>query len=233
MRINSASAIFFAALAAATLSAQSRDTLADRIDAITSRPEVKHASFGIDFYDLDANTVVYEQNSDRFFVPGSTTKLVTMGSALQLLGADYRFHTRIYRTGEVTPDGSLRGDLVLVASGDPNLSGRLRGADSLGFENVDHSYGGPDSRGLEGDPLAVVRTLARAVVSRGIRRIDGRVIVDASLYEEGDRDGGTGFVISPIMVNDNAIDVVVSPDRDGAPALLAISPKTSYATFVN
>jgi len=233
MRINSATAIFFAALAAATLTAQSRETLGDRIDAITSRPEFKHASFGIEFYDLDANTVVYEQNSDRFFVPGSTTKLVTMGSALQLLGADYRFRTRIYRTGELAPDGSLRGDLVLVASGDPNLSGRLRGADSLAFENVDHSYGGPDSRGLEGDPLAVVRKLAAAVASRGIKRIDGRVLVDASLYEEGDRDGGTGFVISPMMVNDNAIDIIVRPDRNGEPALLDISPKTSYATFVN
>src|SRR5205085_5218777 len=138
MRINSARAIFFAALAAATLSAQSRDTLADRIDAITSRPEFKHASFGIDFYDLDANTVVYEQNSDRFFVPGSTTKVVTMGSALQLLGADYRFHTCVYRTGELSADGTLHGDLVLVASGDPNLSGRLRAGDTLAFENVDH-----------------------------------------------------------------------------------------------
>src|SRR5205085_7252590 len=125
MRINSGRAIFFAALAAATLAAQSRETLADHIDAITSRPEFKHASFGIEFYDLDANAVVYEQNADRFFVPGSTTKLVTMGSALQLLGPDYRFRTRIYRTGDLS-DGVVRGDLVLVAAGDPNLSGRLR-----------------------------------------------------------------------------------------------------------
>src|SRR5256885_2210586 len=182
------------------LAAQSRDTLSDRIAAIMARPEFKHALFGIEFYSLDTNTVVYEHNSDRFFVPGSTTKLVTMGSALQLLGADYRFHTRVYKTGVLAADGTLRGDVVLVASGDPNLSGRIRPGDTLAFENVDHSYGGPDSHGLDGDPLAVVRELAGAVTTHGIKRIEGRVVVDARLYAEGERDGGTGFVISPIMI---------------------------------
>src|SRR5437764_11063795 len=81
------------------LVAQSRDTLSDRIAAIMARPEFKHALFGIEFYSLDTNTVVYEHNSDRFFVPGSTTKLVTMGSALQLVGPDHRFHTRLYYPG--------------------------------------------------------------------------------------------------------------------------------------
>src|SRR5207302_10551017 len=99
------------------LVAQSRDTLADRVAAIMARPEFKHALFGIEFYSLDTNAVLYEHNSDRFFVPGSTTKLVTMGSALQLLGPDYRFHTRVYETGVLAADGTLRGDLVLVPSG--------------------------------------------------------------------------------------------------------------------
>ncbi len=39
---------------------------------------------------------------------------------------------------------TLGGDLVLVASGDTNLSGRIRVGDTLAFENVDHTYGGPD-----------------------------------------------------------------------------------------
>src|SRR5712692_8055267 len=186
--------LFLLALAAG-VAAQSRDILSARIDAILARPEFRHAWFGIEFLSLDTNTPIYALNADRFFVPGSTTKLVTMGSALQLLGADYRFHTRVYRTGDVGSDGTLHGDLVLVASGDPNLSGRLGPGGRLAFENVDHSYGGADSHGLGGDSLAVVRDLARASAAHGIKRIDGRVIVDASLYAEGERDGGTGFVI--------------------------------------
>ena len=98
MRIHKATVVLVATLLTSALAAQSRDTLAERVDAIMSRPEFRHAIFGIEFYDLDANAVVYEHNSDRFFVPGSTTKLVTMGSALQLLGADHRFRTRAYET---------------------------------------------------------------------------------------------------------------------------------------
>ena len=189
--------------------------LAERIGAIMARPAFKHALFGIEFYSLDTNTPVYTLNADKLFVPGSTTKLVTMGSALQILGADYRFHTRVYRTGDVDGDGTLHGDIVLVASGDMNLSGRIRPGDTLTFENVDHLYGGPDSRGLEGDPLRVIRELAGSISSHGIKRIDGRVIVDASLFPEGERDGGTRFVISPIVVNDNAIDLIVAARRTG------------------
>lgn len=207
--------------------------LAARIDAIVGRPEFKHSTFGIEFYSLDTNAPIYSLNRDKLFVPGSTTKLITMGSALHILGADYRFHTRVYRAGDVDADGTVHGDLVLVASGDTNLSGRIRPGDTLAFENVDHSYGGPDSRGLKGDPLRVVRELASSIASHGIKRVGGRVIVDASLFPEGERDGGTRFVISPIVVNDNAIDIVVRPGAEGASVQLTISPATSYARFVN
>jgi PBP4 family serine-type D-alanyl-D-alanine carboxypeptidase len=220
-------------LPAAAQRARQPQTLASRIDAILERPEFKHATFGIEFYSLDTNTPVYTLNADKLFVPGSTTKLVTMGSAMQILGADHRFHTRVYRTGDVDEQGALRGDLVLVASGDTNLSGRIQSADMLAFENVDHSYGGPDSRGLPGDPLRVIRELAAEIAKRGIKRVDGSVIVDASLFPEGERDGGTSFVISPIVVNDNALDVLVSPAREGEPAVFEIAPRTSYARFVN
>src|SRR6202030_255661 len=67
----------------------------------------------------------------------------------------------------------------------------------------------------------------------GVRRIEGRVIVDASLYPEGQREGGTGFVISPIMINDNSVDMIVTPGAEGAPAHLEFAPQTSYVRFLN
>src|SRR5207249_8972116 len=93
--------------------------------------------------------------------------------------------------------GTLDGDLVLVASGDPNLSGRIQPDGSLGYENMDHSYGGPDSRGL-GDPLLVIKQLAQQVADKGIKRVKGRVIIDARLFPEGERELGTNVVLSPI-----------------------------------
>src|ERR1043166_5009337 len=121
------------------LQAQS-NTVAKRIQGIMDRPEFRHALFGIEFYSLDTHKVIYGINADKLFTPGSTTKLLTEGTALGLLGADYRFRTRVYRTGRVDGDGVLDGDVILVASGDPNLSGRLRDDGTLAFENEEHSY---------------------------------------------------------------------------------------------
>jgi N-acyl-D-amino-acid deacylase len=215
--------------------AQQDSALAARIHEITSRPEYKHASFGVEVYSLDDDKVLFALHPQQLFTPGSTTKLLTEGTALELLGADFRFHTRIYRTGPVTSDGTLKGDLILVASGDPNLSGRIQPDGTLAFENQDHSYdGSPDTRAVPGDPLLVIHELAAQVAARGIKRIQGRVLVDASLFPEGEREGGTEVVISPVAINDNVVDLTVSPgEKEGAPTGLKISPETHYVKFVN
>jgi N-acyl-D-amino-acid deacylase len=215
--------------------AQNDSALAARIREITSRPEYKHAAFGIEVYSLDNDKVLYALNGQQLFTPASTTKLLTEGTALELLGADYRFHTRVYRTGAIAPDGTLNGDLILVASGDPNLSGRIQPDGTLAFQNEDHSYdASPDTKAVSGDPLLVIRELAAQVGAKGIQRVAGRVLVDASLFPEGGHEDGTQAVISPICVNDNIVDVTVSPGpTDGAPVTVTVSPATAYATFVN
>lgn len=205
------------------------------IQQVTQRPEFRHSIFGVEVYSLDENKVLYALNGQQLFTPASTTKLLTEGTALELLGADYRFHTRVYRTGAVEKNGTLDGDLVLVASGDPNLSGRIQKDGTLAFENHDHTYGGsPDTKAVSGDSLLVIRELAAQVAAHGIKRIKGRVLVDASLFPEGTSELGTGVVISPVSVNDNLIDVTVSASgTEGAPANVNMSPRTSYATFDN
>ena len=227
-----------AALVAApmtSLVAQSTETLDVRIQKVVNRPEFKHAIFGLAFYSLDTGKPVYTMNGDKLFVPGSTTKLLTEGTALSLLGADFKFHTRVYHTGTLGKDGTLNGDIILVASGDPNLSGRIRPDGTLAFENEDHSYDGdPSTRAVPGDPLLVIHDMAKQIAARGVKRVLGRVIVDATLFEGGDRELGTGVVISPIVVNDNLIDLMVGPGAsEGAPATLSHVITTSYARFIN
>ncbi len=208
-------------------------TLPERIQVIMSRPEFTHSTFGIAFYSLDSGKMLYQFNADKLMVPGSTTKLLTEGSVLELLGGDYRFHTRVYRTAPVQKNGTLDGDIVIVASGDPNLSGRIRPDGTLAYENMDHSYGGPDSKGL-GDSLAVIRELAQQIADKGIKRVKGRVLVDVSLFPEGDRELGTNVVVSPIVVNDNLIDVIATAgDREGVPVNLQVSPQTGYVQIIN
>jgi len=212
---------------------QKNTTLPERLQTIMSRPEFAHSTFGVEFYSLDNSKLIYQLNADKLMVPGSTTKLLTEGAILELLGGDYRFHTRVYRTGPVKKNGTLDGDIVIVASGDPNLSGRIQPDGTLAYETMDHSYGGPDSKGI-GDPLLVVRKLAQQIADKGIRHVKGRVLADVSLFPEGDRELGTNVVISPIVVNDNVVDVIATGgDKEGAPITLQVSPKTAYLQIIN
>ena len=228
-----------AAIALLTASGSHADELAPKtfseaLGALLKRPEFRHASFGVEVFDLDAGRPVFALNADKLFTPGSTTKLLTEGTALKLLGPDYRFHTPIYRTGELDRDGVVHGDLVLVAKGDPNLSNRRQPDGTLAFADEDHTYGGPEARLIPGDPLVVLRSLAKQVAAAGVRRVTGRVLVDVTLFPEGDREMGTGVVISPIAVNDNVVDLTITPGAAlGAPATLTIAPQVQGLTFVN
>ncbi len=221
-------------LALVCAQAQTIQPLDEKIGAILNRPEFRHALFGIEIYSLGDDRVLYSLNPNKLFVPGSVTKVVTEGVTMELLGADYRFRTPIYRTGPISKDGVLTGDLVLVASGDPNLSNRVS-ADTLLFENEDHAYGHIlEAKLVPGDPLQVIRDLAKQVAAKGVKRIEGRVLIDVSLFPEGTREGGSGVVISPVSVNDNVIDVIVtSGNSPGSPTSLQSSPLTKYAVFQN
>jgi D-alanyl-D-alanine carboxypeptidase/D-alanyl-D-alanine-endopeptidase (penicillin-binding protein 4) len=211
--------------------AQSNESLSARIDKIISRPEFIHANFGIEFYAMDSGRSIYTLNANKLFVPASTTKLLTEGSVLARLGPDFRFHTRLYRTGPIDAKGRLKGDLVLVASGDPNLSNRLQPNGTLAFMDDDHVEGGP---ALPGDPLTVIRELAQSVYAKGVRQIEGHVLIDASLFPDGPREGGSNVVLSSIVINDNVIDIVATPGaKAGDPVALHTSPQTSYVHFVN
>src|SRR5579862_573583 len=219
----------FALAFAQAANAQQNSQLAAAIQKVMDRPEFAHANFGIEFFDYASNTVLYSHDAQKLFVPASTTKILTEGALLASLGPAYRFHTKIYATGPVDKKGRLKGDLILVASGDPNLSNRIQPDSTLAFVDEDHSYGGP---ALPGDPLTVIKSLAKQVYDKGVRRIDGRVLIDTSLFPDGPREGGTDVVMSSIMVNDNVLDIVAKPGaKTGDPISVAVSPQTGYARF--
>jgi D-alanyl-D-alanine carboxypeptidase len=56
---------------------QTDQSLEARIGAIVSRPEYRHALFGIEVYSLTDNKILYALNEHKLFVPGSVTKVVT------------------------------------------------------------------------------------------------------------------------------------------------------------
>ncbi|MBY8821257.1 D-alanyl-D-alanine carboxypeptidase/D-alanyl-D-alanine endopeptidase [Sphingomonas colocasiae] len=221
-----------ALVSSTVLHGQDAISFESRFEEIRKDPAFIHSLFGVAIYSLDRKQLIYSWNGETLMDGASTTKVVAVGAGMALLGPDYRFRTPVYRTGPIR-SGVLQGDLILVGRGDANLSSRVRDRDSLIHVDEDHSYGGYDAVPLPGNPVQPLVDLARQVAAAGIKRIEGRVIVDASLFPEGTREVGSGATISPITVNDNMIDLVVHPGQPGAPAQITASLRVPYIGFDN
>jgi D-alanyl-D-alanine carboxypeptidase len=209
--------------------------LAAAINAPTQTPRLKYSIVAGEVYDLDAKRVLFSRNANVLMVPASTTKLLTEGTSLALLGPDFRWSTPVYRDAPIDAQGTLHGNLILVASGDPNLSQRIQADGTLAFENEDHAYdGSAQTKAVPGDPLAVLRDLAAQVAKAGIKRVEGIVEIDTSLFPDQGAESGTGVVLSPIVVNDNLVDITITPGaHPGDPVSINVSPETPYVKFVN
>ena len=212
--------------AGAPVSAQE---LRSRIEGLISAPVYRQASWGILVADAATGTPVYALNEDKLMRPASVTKLFSVAAALEALGPDFRFHTPVYRNGELRRDGTLRGDLILVASGDPTMGGRTGSGGRIEFRNVDHIYSGftPGADITDPDPLAGIRDLARQIRATGIRRITGDVIVDDRLFERAEGTGSGPSQLTPIVINDNLIDVIVTAGEQGRPASVRCIPESA------
>lgn len=85
---------------------------------------VQNAGLGdrvaVKLVDMADGAMLWERQPDAPMMPASTTKSVTTLYALDKLGADHRFTTRLIATGPVV-DGKVQGDLVLAGGGDPVL----------------------------------------------------------------------------------------------------------------
>jgi D-alanyl-D-alanine carboxypeptidase/D-alanyl-D-alanine-endopeptidase (penicillin-binding protein 4) len=71
--------------------------------------------------------------------PASVLKALTALYALDILGPDYRFTTRLMATG-VLDDGVLRGDLILAGGGDPTLDTRALARLAEGMKALDGRF---------------------------------------------------------------------------------------------
>jgi D-alanyl-D-alanine carboxypeptidase/D-alanyl-D-alanine-endopeptidase (penicillin-binding protein 4) len=225
-------AVLFAALLAAPVWADDGAAqLAAKIDAVINAPEYKHSRWGLLVVDDETGRTVYEHNPDMLFAPASVTKLYTCAAALAALGPDHRFETPVYRRGDVT-GGRLHGDLILVGQGDLSFGGRGDAHGTLAFKDHDHIYANWLSTRTEltdTDPLAGLGDLAEQVRASGIKEIDGDVLADDRLFARARGSGSGPDVLTPILVNDNVIDVIVTPaEVAGNTATAEFRPQTGY-----
>lgn len=205
---------------------QDLDQMAWEIEQIIDAQEYRTASWGILFEDIETGEAAFERNPDILLRPASTTKLYSVAAALDTFGADHRFETTVYRRGEVA-DGVLNGDLILVFTGDLTLGGRTDEEGRIAFLRHDHTYGPPSAQLTAQDPLAGLNALATEVYVGGIKRITGDVLIDDRLFDTAQSTGSGPARLTPVVINDNMIDITVRPGEVGALATVTIRPVNS------
>src|SRR5258706_12023747 len=90
--------------------------------AALAMPGVQRATWGIAVQSLATNERLFDLNARTLMVPASVAKLVSLATAVEAVGWDYRFTTTL-RAGGPGTDGVLHGDILIVGSGDPAICG--------------------------------------------------------------------------------------------------------------
>jgi D-alanyl-D-alanine carboxypeptidase/D-alanyl-D-alanine-endopeptidase (penicillin-binding protein 4) len=217
---------------AAQVTASAAETpLAQPIEEVINQPGADRALWGLEVYSVSRDQVVYALNPQRYFIPASLTKLFTTAAALDLLGPDYQFHTRVGTRGRIDRDGRLLGDLVLVGGGDPDLAGC----------DVPYEPGREEDRAC--DPAPVLDQLAAQIAQKGVRSVTGNLVIDQSLFAVepyppgwavGDLLWNYGAPVHALSLADNTVKVTVTPgERPADPAVVTLEPYTRVYRIEN
>lgn len=195
--------------------------LQTRISEILAKPELAPAVVGVKITSLDTGRVLFQENATKLLRPASNMKLYTVAAALDKLSPDYRFKTVVYSNTKLDASGVLRGDLTIQGRGDPTFAAR--------FNN--------------GDYLKGIDNLAARIVIAGVKRVEGDLVGDESYFvgpkygsgwEWEDLTWSYGAEISPLTVNDNALDLFIKPGHAvTASAVITTGPPDPLLTIVN
>ena len=134
-----------------------------------SNAVTRTGNVGVLVVDAASGDTIDAYRADNLLPSASTMKVVSTCTALELLGADYRWKTYLETDGELVGN-TLVGNLYVRGTGDPTIA-------SPAF----------DGRGL-------MTIWAKKLYELGIHRIEGNVVADLSAFNNGDAmNGGWTF----------------------------------------
>ena len=206
--------------------AASGDGMAAQIEAIMGKGVYANAQWSMLAVDLDTGRTLYSTNPDRLAFTGSTRKIFSVGLALDQLGAGRTATTSVYRMGGLDRAGTLHGDLVLVGAGDLTLGGRRTADDQIAYTDFDHNDANNLGTGIltPQDPLTGVRALAAQIKAAGVTRVSGDVVIDDRLFTSY-RVPNQQLLITPTMLNEDMVDVTVTPLSPGSRRRSSTAPR--------
>lgn len=197
--------ILFSLISIITTNAQD---LHPAVKTFVDDPGLHTAGVGILVKEVETGEIVAEYRKNTNLIPASITKLVTTAAAFEILSDTFRFDTKVVMEGHVSSDSTLHGNIYVVGGGDPSIASKYNKQPNDFFTNA-----------------------ANAVRKAGIKKVDGAVIGDASLYAQCAQmpiwlveDIGTYYAPTPsaICAYDNMIRIYVNN-----------SPEDSIARVVN
>ncbi|MDP2958753.1 MAG: D-alanyl-D-alanine carboxypeptidase/D-alanyl-D-alanine-endopeptidase [Longimicrobiales bacterium] len=193
--------------------------LSSEIEAILREYPWRGARWSVMVVSLDRGDTLLALAPDSAMAPASNLKLLTSAAALREFGPDYRYRTWLLTEG-VVAEGTLQGDLVLYGTGDPGISDRFY----------------PTKE-------AVFQELADELLARGITRVTGDLVGDASFFPGPLRPSGWdpedlndhfAAAVSALSFNENVVSVRIEPaERAGLPPAVHTLPDHAGLTVDN
>ena len=189
-------------------------------------PEVRRGRVGIKIVSLNSGKVVFENESEKYYTPASNMKNFTIAAALETLGPDFKFKTRVLGP---KPDssGTVKADLRIEGGGDITISTAFFGTSPSDPETY--------FKGID--------RLVDQISAAGVKRIEGDLVGDERYFkgftipetwEWDDLQTKDGAGISALPINDNAVDISVKPGASaGSPCIVVISPPNTVFKIVN
>ena len=194
--------------------------LQSRIRTSLARPELRRGQIGVKVVSLDTGKTIFEENAEKYFMPASNMKSYTVAAALEKLSPDFRFVTSVFASALPDADGTIRGDVLIYGRGDVSFSGAF--------------YDGDYYKGIE--------ALAAKIANAGVKRIEGNLVGDESYFtgnpippswEWDDLQWYYGAEISALGVNDNAVELNITPSSLNQPCRVLASPISTIVKIVN
>lgn len=194
------------------------------LQKILQQPEYKNATVGIQFVDLENGLPLFELNPEKLMIPASTLKIVTSAAALEILGAGYRFKTKVGFIGEILKSNELKGDLVIIGGGDPTL-----GSEYFRNNELNDSF---------------INVWIQKIKTAGIHKVNGDIILDGSVYDTekipptwiwGDIGNYYGAGANAFTCYDNLFRIIFkSPAGVGEKTdIIAVTPKIEGMEIIN
>lgn len=153
--------ISFLFLSGSTFAQTLHERLQHAFDRLQADSQCRYASISLTVLDAQTGETVFTANPNMGLATASTLKTITSITAFNILGKDFQYQTQFGYAGLVAADGTLNGDVIIKGAGDP----------TLGSWRYDQTH-----------EANVLNLMVDALKRAGIKKINGRIIGDDSVF---------------------------------------------------